>query len=71
MKRKMDQDANSTTRSALEAHLKCFIKVIMDSSDPTTKEMQRSAQEGFIAVRTKLDSIYTIVLRKGREGEAA
>ena len=68
MKRKMDQDANSTTRSTLEAHLKCFIKVIMESSDAATKEMRRCAQEGFTEVRTKLESIYTIVLRKGREG---
>ena len=37
----------------------------MDSSDISSKEMWRFAREGFAEVRTKLDSIYNVVVRRG------
>ena len=44
-----------------------LIKEVLDATDVTTKEMNKSAQEGFMEVQTKLDSLYDVVLKRAPE----
>ena len=63
----MDQAANNSTRSAMEAQLNQLIKAINDATDAIPKEMNKSAQDGFDEVSTKLDSLYNVVLKRAPE----
>ena len=60
----MHQDANNNTISTMEAQLHKIVKVVNDVTDAATKEMKKSAQEGFTEVTKKLDSVYNIILQK-------
>ena len=63
-KHRMEQDIDSSTRSALESQLECLIKAATTSSSIAAIVMCQSTQEGFVKVRNKLDSIYNVVLKR-------
>ena len=67
----MHQDANNNTISTMEAQLHKIVKVVNDVTDAATKEMKKSAQEGFTEVTKKLDSVYNIILQRVLESAAA
>ena len=52
---------------AMEAQLNRLIKAIKNEIDAEAKEMTKSAQVGFTQVRTKLDSLYDVVLKRAPE----
>ena len=45
-----------------------LIKEVVDATYVATKEMMKSVQEQFTEVRTKLDSLYDVVLKRALEG---
>ena len=63
-KRRMEQGVSSSTASALEAQLNCLIKAVTDATDAATKEMMKYSLEGFEKVRTTINSIYDVVLKR-------
>ena len=65
--RHMDQDLRSSTKSIMEVQLNWLVKAINDANNATKKEMNKSVQEGFTEVRTKLDSVYDIVSKRAPE----
>ena len=59
-----EYDVGSGIQSRMEDQLHRLIKVVIDSSEATTQEIRESNQEGFVAVRDKLNSIYYVVSMK-------
>ena len=51
----------------VEAQLNRLIKAIKNVTDATSEVMKKSMQEGFVEVRTRLDSLYDVVLKKAPE----
>ena len=58
----------SVTQPGMEDQLKKIIKVVTNSSEAATQVIRESNQEGFAAVRDKLNSIYDVVSRKTPDG---
>ena len=67
MKHIMEQDASSSTRSVMEAQLSQLIKAVMDSSNTTITAMRQSTQEVFVELRSKLDYVYNVFLKRALE----
>ena len=63
----MEQGASSSTTTTMEAQLNQLIKAVANVTDVVAKEMTKFAKEGFTEVRTKLDSIYDVVLKRALE----
>ena len=48
----------------MEAQLQWLVKAVNDKTDVVSKEMKKSAYEGFMEVISKLDYVYNIVLQR-------
>ena len=44
-----------------------LVKVVRDAIDTVSKEMNKSTQDGFTEVSTKLDSLYNVFLKRALE----
>ena len=66
-KRCMEQGASSSTAQGMEAQLNRLIKAVADATHVAGKEMMKCVQVGFNKVRTKLDSLYDLVLKRALE----
>ena len=63
----LEYDAGSGTQTEMEDQLKRLIKAVTDSSKFAMQVIRGSNQEGFAAVRDKLNSFYDVVSRKTPE----
>ena len=59
----MEQGACSRTTSTMEVQLNQLIKEVENATDAAIKEMTKSTQVGFMKLRTKIDSLYHVVLK--------
>ena len=61
----MEEVAISRTKSTLEEQLNRLVKAIIDATRVAEKEMMKSSQVE--KVRTKLDSLYNVILKRSPE----
>ena len=53
----------------MEEKLNWLIKEVTNATDAAANEIKKYVQAGFIEVRTKLNSLYDVVLKRAPESE--